>query len=414
MRKLTLLVVLLASCMMSSGQEMEIESIPLPYSIGQGVNYTQSKMIMEDETIYVPTSDGIYSLDLKAIGKGWTSVGLEGEDLIECVHRGEEWLAITRNQNMRLLLRSTDNGKTVEDFTPYSLFPENKYRTVVRFCQDPVNPEIVYLLSGYVGILKSDDFGKTWSLLSEIVNCNPSYCGFEIHPLDTDILLQHGEMGSMRPAIMISHNGGVDWINSWGYPLSDIVLPTAPDYAEDCIHDMAFHPTDINTWVFGGEGVIAKTTDGGRTWFHKAESWGYQYSTLYDNHNPDVLYSLGTNNIEDGRKGWIFLVSTDGGETWKNTCHYSLDKPWYCDMKQTEDELIILGTENLYFVKKKDLMPSTGVHDVQTDDSISNAITIYSIDGSVVRLNADEKEIDRLPKGCYILRSPGRTVKIIR
>lgn len=390
-------------------QEIDIKSIPLPYNIGQEINYTKSKMILEGKTIYVPTSNGIYSLDLKDTEKGWTSCGFKGEDLIECVHNGDEWLAITRNRNMRLLLRSADNGNTVEDFTPYSLFPENRYRTVLRLCQDPSTPQIIYLVSGYVGVLKSVDFGKTWSILTDTTNHNNTYCGFEIHPLNIDILLQHGEMGSMAPAIMISYDGGNNWIKSWGYPTSDIVLPDGAEYAEDCIHDVAFHPTDINTWVFGGEGVIAKTINGGRTWIHKGESWGYHYSTLYDNHNPDVLYSLGANDSDDV-KGWIFLVSSDGGETWNNACHYVTDKPWYCDMKQTEDELIILGTEKLYFVKKKDLVSTTGLQEVRISETIPPDSTIYSFDGAIVMKNASEKDLEKLQKGIYIYK--GNKIKV--
>lgn len=243
-----------------------------------------------------------------------------------------------------------------------------------------------------MGVLKSVDFGKTWSILTDIVNNNNTYCGFEVHPLNTDILLQHGEMCSMAPAIMISYDGGSNWINSWGYPTSDIVLPDGSEYFEDCIHDVAFHPTDINTLVFGGEGVIAKTTDGGRTWFHKGESWGYHYSTLYDNHNPNVLYSLGANDSDDVT-GWIFLVSTDGGDTWRNAYYYAFDKPWYCDMKQTEDELIILGTENLYFVKKKDLVSTTGLQDIKAVETLSEDDNIYSVKGTVVKRNAFEKDL---------------------
>ena len=402
---------LLSFHMTGLAQEIDIKSIPLPYNIGQEINYTQSKMILEGETIYVPTSNGIYSLDLKDTEEGWTSCGFEGEDLIECVHDGDEWLAITRNRNMRLLLRSADNGKTVEDFTPYSIFPENIYRTVVRLCQDPVNPEIIYLISGYVGVLKSSDFGKTWSILTDNVNHNPTYCGFEVHPLNTDILLQHGEMGSMAPAIMISYDGGNNWIKSWGYPTSDIVLPDGAEYAEDCIHDVAFHPTDINTWVFGGEGVIAKTIDRGRTWTHKAKSWGYQYSTLYDSQNPDVIYSLGTNDKDYNSTGWIFMVSSDGGETWYNACHYVMDKPWYNDMKQTEDELIILGNENLFFVKKKDLLTPSGLQELKTTLSVPCDNNIYSIEGAIVKHNATENDLQQLPKGLYIFNKNKVIVK---
>lgn len=170
---------------------------------------------------------------------------------MECVRLGEEWFAITRNQNMRLLLHSNDNGKTIEDYTPYSFFGDNKYRTVLRLCQDPVNPQIIYLISGYAGILKSTDFGKSWSILTDEVYANNTYCGFEIHPLNTDILLQHAENGALAPTIQISSDGGKEWISSNGYPTPDIKLPDEPNYHEDCIHDIAFHPTDINTWVFG-------------------------------------------------------------------------------------------------------------------------------------------------------------------
>lgn len=402
MKHFPILIFLLYSVLPAWGQEIEIQSIPLPYSLNPEINHTHSRMIMEGGTIYVPTSDGLHSLDLTESEKGWTSCGFEGENLIECVHNGEEWLAITRNRNMRLLLRSTDNGKTVEDFTPYGLFPDEKYRTVSRLCQDPVRPKTIYLISDYVGILKSWDFGKTWSLLTDYANSNGSYCGFEIHPLNNDIVMQHAENGALAPAIMISHNGGLDWINSWGYPKSDIVLPYEPDYAEDCIHDVAFHPTDIDTWVFGGEGVIAKTVDGGRTWVHKGESWGYQYSTLFDYQNPNVIYSLGVNDIDNNRTGWVFMVSSDGGENWKNAYHYVMDSPWYHDMKQTDEDLIILGIENLYFVKKKELQTPSGLQDVNTTGSVREDTDIYSIEGVIVKRNGTEYDLMRMPKGVYI------------
>lgn len=401
MKRLFFIMILALVCASGFARQVEIKSVPLPAPVGiNEESITQSKMLVEGETAYFPTSNGIYSISLTDVGTGWTRQGFEGENLIECAHKGEEWLAITRNRGERLLLRSTDNGKTFEDYTPYSFFREPKYRNVARLCQDPENPDVIYMISGYAGILKSTDFGKSWSLVSNVIFENETYCGFEIHPLDSDILLQHGESFIMSPQIQISYNGGKDWIGSYGYPDPDIKIPDIPDYSENCIHDIAFHPTDINTWIFGGEGVIAKTTDKGATWSAKGDSWGYHYSTLYDSNNPDVIYSLGMNSCGDGRDGWLFMVSDDGGETWREQYHHTnLEQPWYNDMKQTEDYLIVFGVENLYFVNKADLLAQSGIQEVEKDSRDGN---IYTIEGRVVKRNAGKKDLDNLPKGLYI------------
>lgn len=403
MKHLGLILAVVIAFFTCHAQNVCIDSIPLPYQIGlNGTNYLGSRMALEGEKLYVPSSNGIYSIDLDNVEHGWTSHGFEGENLLECIHKGDEWLAITRNQNMRLLLRSTDNGKTVEDFTPYSMFPDNKYRNVLRLCQDSSNPEIIYLISGYVGILKSSDFGKTWNLISDEVNYNNTYCGFEIHPLNSDILLQHAENGAQAPTINISYDAGANWISSDGYPTPEITLPDEPDYSENCIHDIAFHPTDVNTWVYGGEGLIAKTTDRGMTWVDKRKSWGYHYSTIYDNKNPDIIYSLGVNARSDGRTGFILMVSSDGGDNWNDALLYIPNIPRYCNMKQTDNELLILNPEKLYVINKKDLPPLSSLQEINVNEHVSSDEFIYSIDGSVVGHKSDGDSMKKLPRGVYI------------
>lgn len=400
MKQLTSILTLIVA-IVCYGQEPMVKTMPLPFETGtNGVNTLGSRMTLEDETLYVPTTNGIWSINVNTTENGWISHGFEGENLMECIHKGDEWLAITRNSNMRLLLRSTDNGNTVEDYTPYELFPENKNRNVLRLCQDPANSDVIYLLSPYVGILKSTDFGKSWTLLREECNFNNTYCGFEIHPLNTDIILNNAENGALAPTIIISYNGGIDWISSNGYPTADIILPDHHAYMEDCIHDVAFHPTDINTWVYGGEGVIAKSTDQGRTWTHKAESWGYHYCTQFDIENNGTIYSVGVNNRDNS--GFLFMLSNDCGETWKNVFQYMPETPWYSDMKQTKENLILLGKKDLHVISKKDLTNTSGVQDVNITDASNETGNLYSIDGVLIKSNVNRQDIPCLPNGIYI------------
>jgi len=110
------------------------------------------------------------------------------------------------------------------------------------------------------------------------------YVGF--HPLDGNTMFHSGESMDFSGFIFRSADGG----NSWS------AYSTFDDYGDNCVHSIAFHPTNPHILVYSGEGIIGKSTDKGETWkminrpdFTVNGAW-YEhegYDTGKDLTNPD-------------------------------------------------------------------------------------------------------------------------------
>lgn len=387
--------VLMAMIMTATAQE---ESIMTPLNLPHAedtdsykCNYFHGYMKLEGRTLYVPTSNGIYRIDLDNTSAGWTLQGFEGEKIVEFVHNGDQWLAITRNKANRLLLISEDGGKTITDATPQS-FITDSHTTIARIVQHPTQPNTIYAGSLYFGMQKSLDFGQTWEAIGDYCFANVTYFGLQLHPLDPNIIVNTGENFGMQAGWQISEDGGDTWET---YYLPDDV------YAGDnCIHQIAFHPDDINTWIFGGEEIICKSNDKGRTWQLKEddnEQVGYQYCTLYDSGDANTVYSLG---VQGHIGDCLFQVSKDGGESWQNVyTKKNTSSEWHAlyDVLQDNDNLIMLMCNDVYMVKKSDLNDRYTSIETVTDNGKSANDKIYTLDGKQLGTNAVE-----LPNGIYI------------
>lgn len=69
MKQLFFIMILALVCASGFARQVEIKSVPLPAPVGiNEESITQSKMSVEGETAYFPTSNGIYSINLTDVG----------------------------------------------------------------------------------------------------------------------------------------------------------------------------------------------------------------------------------------------------------------------------------------------------------------------------------------------------------
>jgi hypothetical protein len=277
------------------------------------------KLKLLDDNLYVCTQTGIYKKNLQS-NADWELYAFENMPVIEFVKNGDKLLAITMysakdpqgNDYVKwgtenLLLLSTDNGQTFIDFTSQH-FIENGNNTIFRIAQNPENPNSIIALHARLGISKTFDFGENWGLLIGSI-LRPLELVF--HSLDTTIFFHTGESMNFQGTIWkFSDNG--DGTVTWKV----YVQPTG----SNCVHNIAFHPTNPDILVYGGEGFFGKSIDKGETW-NALDYWNtgmYFYKTLFDERAPDTLYSTGFHGSGAPTKDTIYVYrSTDMGDSWQ-------------------------------------------------------------------------------------------------
>ena len=264
------------------------------------------KLKLLDDTLYVCSNTGIYQKNVKEDTQ-WELYAFENIPIIEFVKNGNKIAAIstgTKDGKDSLLLLSNDNGKTVENYTS-AHFLEYEYNYLSRISQHPENSNSILVLHFNSGISKSDDFGLSWKNLNE-TNFGGQNWHLGFHPLDTTTLFYTGETGFFAGMICKSSNSGDTW--------SDYMHPGG----DNCIHSVAFHPTNPDMLVYSGEMTIGKSTDKGDTWnvTELYDTGMYFYKILFDEENPTILYASGLDRKHDTNDTVRVYRSTDTGNSW--------------------------------------------------------------------------------------------------
>ena len=334
-------------------------------------NFSQPRMHVEGDRLYVCTSQGLYAKDLSADNSTWQLVGFEGVPLQDYARHGKDILALRYNEGGNFLLLSHDGGQTYEDVTP-EIFRGEKYECLPSLAQHPTDPNSLLVSSLYWGVFLSTDFGQTWENLTEYIYGNgaASFIGF--HPARPTIIYNCGEGNIFEGHINISYDSGQTWNdhgNSLGFP------------GDNCVHQPTFHPIDPDRWLAGGEGCVFLSDDNGITWSCQ-NYWGdesrtaYWFFSAFDNEHPDTVYLAGCLGRNGQKDACIKLMcSTDGGHSWHPsqvmTSEREFDK--INDLHQYGDRLIIYSESDVYEVFKAELVAqsTTGIRSAASDQKES-------------------------------------------
>lgn len=381
------------------------------------------KVHFEGDELWLCTTDGIYSIDLED-AFSLRLVGFKGCAVQDYVKSGNTIIASkaltgeTYNTPPFAYV-SHDNGQTFADYNPAHLLSNHYYGEYINcisaLAQNPANSEEILMLSTGDGLYRSLDFGRSWECLDENYLGNPTACFLEYHPRNPSTILFHGETGALQGMMRISRDGG----DSWEFKPSEF-------HGDNCIHQVAFHPTNDREWVYGGEGILAKSSDAGANFPIVADWWedhsrsAYYYNVEYDTGNPDIVYAAGI--VYDIDNQIRVAVSTDGGDSWNLALDFSVGdgQALYNGISQTAGYLYFYSYGKLYRVAKKELIQGYGSS--FNPQPASNAYTVGSgivrfaqevadleictIDGRIIcrASNCVECSIVDFPAGVYVIR----------
>jgi photosystem II stability/assembly factor-like uncharacterized protein len=182
-------------------------------------------------------------------------------------------------------------------------------------------------------VYQTTNAGESWNYFSSLgEKINDLDFGYDIYNLKGYICGNNGLIGCIEDTSLIIINSGfsTDFIkisfpqdeNIWLVGDSSVYLYSGSTFIKQFTSDVKLNSVhfwgELNGWIVGDSGYIAKTTDGGNTWIQKQ--------------NPDMLkrnlndiyliYNFGFAIGDDG----LILETSNSGETWTMTGQLTTNK----------------------------------------------------------------------------------------
>ena len=241
---------------------------------------------------------------------------------------GSDALLLTTNRGFFRIADGEATRVTSEVDTPDGSSPVGLFLEVASSPDGALlgsgHPDEKKKVSGFLGLLRSDDKGRTWDVVSR-------YALADLHTIRTigDSIYAYD---FVLPAVIVSPDGGKTWEER-----------TAPPGAR--VTDFVVDPSDPDQFLASSKRAIFRSTDGGRSWttaaranaarlewpeadvVYRADEDGYVYSS--SNHaatwdligridgSPRALKAVGGEELYAALDDATILHSTDGGRNWE-------------------------------------------------------------------------------------------------
>ena len=202
----------------------------------------------------------------------------------------------TTGDNLARATRTTNGEWSVETLLPGM--------QVNCFAAHPHEPNVVYAGTQGNGVLRSEDWGKTWQ---------PA--GMEGRVVKS-LAVSASEAGTLYagtrpPAVFVSHDAGETWSELESFRQMREPSWKTPTESEPYVLGLAVSPTNPDVIIAGVElGAVLRSADGGQTW------QGHLKGTSKDCHSL-AFHATDGNWVYQGGGGWPAAVSRDRGITWR-------------------------------------------------------------------------------------------------
>ncbi len=265
---------------------------------------TNALIKLKQDTLYVPTQDGLFKKSVMSNDTLWIPAGFQGMKINDFVLIGQDSIVcVVDSTQGNTVFISINNGASFTNSTNGFGGTGIDFQSGSRLDVNPNNHHEIIAMTGSC-VARSTDFCGSWTpiyLTWGYSVYQPSVLRYQ--PLNSAYIYTGGELSLFDSYLSYSHNSGTNWAISAVEP-------------NNAVNGIAFHPTNADTILIGKEGKIARSIDKGITWsdVFTTPNYEYIYSIVYDESNSNTLYAAGAIN---GTNDTVRIFrSLDGGSNW--------------------------------------------------------------------------------------------------